>query len=109
MHCASCENLLEGEFRNIKGVENARLDRKSGIAEIHYIQKEPDFSEIKKTAEEIKELMKQAAQKLSMSARSFHKVLKVARTIADLDSSKEIKREHVLEALQYRPRIHETL
>ncbi len=60
-------------------------------------------------SEEIKELMKQAADKLSLSARSFHKVLKVARTIADLDNSKQIKKEHILEALQYRPRTHEVL
>lgn len=59
--------------------------------------------------EEVKDLMKSASDKLSLSARSFHKVLKVARTIADLDNSDVIKREHVLEALQYRPRTFDTL
>ena len=59
--------------------------------------------------DEVKELMKMASDKLSLSARSFHKVLKVARTISDLDNSKEIKKEHVLEALQYRPRNQESL
>lgn len=60
-------------------------------------------------SDEVKELMKTAADKLSLSARSFHKVLKVARTIADLDNVPEIKKEHVLEALQYRPRTHDNL
>lgn len=60
-------------------------------------------------SDEIKDLMKKASDKLSLSARSFHKVLKVSRTIADLDNSKEIKREHILEALQYRPRISDNL
>lgn len=59
--------------------------------------------------DEVKELMKMASDKLSLSARSFHKVLKVARTIADLDNVSEIKKEHVLEALQYRPRTHDNL
>lgn len=51
MHCASCENLLEGEFRNIEGVENVRANKKSGIVEIDYNQKEPNIFELKKTAE----------------------------------------------------------
>lgn len=53
---------------------------------------------------ESKDIMKSAMKSLSLSARSFNKVLKVARTIADLENSHEVKKEHVLEALQYRPR-----
>jgi len=60
-------------------------------------------------SDEVKELMKTASDKLSLSARSFHKVLKVGRTIADLDNAPEIKKEHILEALQYRPRTHDNL
>ncbi len=60
-------------------------------------------------SDEVKDIMKQASDRLGMSARSFHKVLKVSRTIADLDNSVDIKKEHVLEALQYRPRTHENL
>lgn len=48
-------------------------------------------------------LLKQAITKLNLSARSFHKVVKIARTIADLESSSKIKSDHVAEALQYRP------
>ncbi len=48
-------------------------------------------------------LLKQAISKLNLSARSFHKVVKIARTIADLESSVKIKSNHVAEALQYRP------
>lgn len=51
-----------------------------------------------------REILKQAIQKLSLSARSYHKVIKVAQTIADLDSSETIEDKHILEALQYRPR-----
>lgn len=46
--------------------------------------------------------MRQAFDKLSLSARAYDRVLKVARTIADLDESEIIREEHVLEAVQYR-------
>ena len=48
-------------------------------------------------------LLKQAITKLNLSARSFHRVVKIARTIADLEASVKIKSNHVAEALQYRP------
>ena len=53
-------------------------------------------------------LMKAAMNQLQMSARAFHRVLKLARTIADLAGSDAIKVTHLAEALQYRPRRQET-
>jgi magnesium chelatase family protein len=47
-------------------------------------------------------LLDQAAERLSISARSYMRTLKVARTIADLDNSKTIQTHHISEALQYR-------
>lgn len=47
-------------------------------------------------------LLKQAIQRLNFSARAYHRVLKVARTIADLSNTKNINRQHVAEAIQYR-------
>lgn len=49
-------------------------------------------------------LLKAAMQQLSMSARAFHRVLKLARTIADLAGSERIETHHLAEAIQYRPR-----
>lgn len=48
------------------------------------------------------ELMRQAFQNLGLTARTYHKVLKVARTIADMEESKEIREPHLKEALGYR-------
>ena len=50
-------------------------------------------------------LMKSAMQQLKLSARGFHRVLKLARTIADLTAADSIEVAHLAEALQYRPKL----
>lgn len=54
-----------------------------------------------------RDLLKTAVEKLHLSPRAFSRVLKVSRTIADLDESERIKQEHLAEALQYRPKTRE--
>jgi magnesium chelatase family protein len=51
-----------------------------------------------------KNLVRTAVRQLELSARSYHRVLKMARTIADLAGESAIRTEHLAEALQYRPR-----
>jgi len=53
---------------------------------------------------EAKDTLEMAIEKFRLSFRSINKVLKVARTIADLDKSKDIAKNHILEALSYRRR-----
>jgi magnesium chelatase family protein len=50
-----------------------------------------------------KKLLSDASERLRLSARGFHRVLKLARTIADLQGSSEVLRSHLGEALSYRP------
>jgi magnesium chelatase family protein len=50
-------------------------------------------------------LMRAAMTQLNLSARAYHRILKLARTIADLAGCEEIQSAHLAEALQYRPKL----
>jgi len=50
-------------------------------------------------------LMRAAMSQLNLSARAYHRILKLSRTIADLAGSEEIQSTHLAEALQYRPKM----
>lgn len=62
------------------------------------------LDEIARLDTEGTKLLREAAERLKLTARSFHRVLKVARTLADLDAEKEIARRHLAEALALRSR-----
>jgi magnesium chelatase family protein len=55
-----------------------------------------------KLSEESKNLLKTAMEKLNLSARAYDRILKVSRTIADLDNQSDISPNHISEAIQYR-------
>jgi len=63
-----------------------------------------ELEELIPLTESVRATLEKAGQRLSLSPRAFHRVIKVSRTIADLDGSPDINESHVLEALQYRQR-----
>lgn len=71
-------------------------NKEMGIRELR------EFCVLDNTSETI---LKQAAERLKLSARSYHRTIKVARTIADLQQSDRIESSHIAEALQYRQSI----
>ncbi len=89
-------------------VERARERQSARFKEQDiYCNAEMGPSEVRKFCildETSSRLMKSAMAQMSLSARAFHRVLKVGRTIADLAGDEQINPSHLAEALQYRPR-----
>ncbi|MBF05332.1 magnesium chelatase [bacterium] len=55
-------------------------------------------------SEKCANILNTAATKMDLSPRAYHRCIKLARTIADIEDSKDIQESHILEALQYRPK-----
>jgi magnesium chelatase family protein len=60
-----------------------------------------EFCQVEESAQS---LLKTAMKQLYLSARAFHRILKIGRTLADLEGADTIKAHHIAEAIQYRPR-----
>jgi magnesium chelatase family protein len=63
-----------------------------------------DLKKFVPLSEDTRSVLVQAGEKHSLSARSFHRIIKIARTIADLFGDTEVDARHVNEALSYRPK-----
>ena len=83
-------HMQEQRFKEVKGIySNAQMTERM----IHQYA-EPDAAGI--------ELLRTAMERLSLSARAYNRILKVARTIADLEQSEAVKSQHLAEAISYR-------
>ncbi|MDO8482409.1 MAG: YifB family Mg chelatase-like AAA ATPase [bacterium] len=63
-----------------------------------------DIGNLIKLDDRVTKTLNTSAERLGLSGRAYHRVIKLARTIADLDGEEEISERHVLEAIQYRPK-----
>jgi magnesium chelatase family protein len=63
-----------------------------------------DIANLIELSNDVKKTLDQSAVKLALSARAYHRTIKLARTIADLEQKEEIELPHILEALRYRPK-----
>ncbi|MEP7285365.1 MAG: YifB family Mg chelatase-like AAA ATPase [Chloroflexota bacterium] len=92
---ARVEAARERQYARHRDFPGVLTNSDLGAGEIEKVCKMDDAAET---------LLKAAMRKLQFSARAYHRVLKVSRTIADLAASESIKTEHVAEAVQYRSR-----
>lgn len=65
-----------------------------------------DLSKLIKLSDEVRKILDDSAERLALSARAYHRVIKIARTIADLEGAGDINSNHILEAIQYRPKVN---
>ncbi len=109
------EKLTEDTLAESSGEVRARVEASRGRQRLRFSESklvcnaEMGPVEVREYCQRILEdeaqsLLRMAMNQLSLSARAFHRVLKLARTIADLDGSDGITSEHLAEALQYRQR-----
>ena len=92
--------------QRVQAARTRQLDRFKGTPTTCNTEMGPtevrDFCQTDPSGEK---LLKAAMQQLHLSARAYHRVLKLARTIADLAGSEMIAANHIAEAIQYRPRV----
>ncbi len=101
----SSENIRK-RVLNARKIQNQRL-----YPENIYTNAEMGNKQIRKycfLSGQVEKILVQATAKFCLSARAYFKTIKIARTIADLDSSENIDIVHMAEALQYRYRENET-
>jgi magnesium chelatase family protein len=88
----------------VQNTRNVQLTRFEGRDSIfcNAQMESKNIADYCKIDKEASDLLKTAMEKLGLSARAYDRILKVSRTIADLESLKEISSQHVSEAIQYR-------
>ncbi len=106
-HSYETTSSLQERVRKARLIQTARFEKTSGKRNKISTNSDMNVKDLALFAPlsgETKNLLNQSAERLQLSARAYHRVIKIARTIADLEASKDITTEHILEALQYRPR-----
>lgn len=99
---ASGKASLPATIKKARALQEARFDN---ATKLNADMTNKDIKTKAMLAPAAKELLDTAADKLDLSARSYMRVVKLARTIADLDGSKAIETNHISEALQFRPQV----
>ncbi len=101
--------IIQKRVQSARDIQTRRFESTNQSAKKAGIQSNAEMStrNVKKfcpLSTKCRTMMMSAAASMNVSARSYFKVIKIARTIADLDSKKNVLTNHLAEALQYRPK-----
>ena len=102
-HAAPAESSadIRARVNAARRIQSARFGPGGHSCNAHMGQRElREFCQLDSACEA---LMKGAFQRMGLTARGYDRILRVGRTIADLDGSEQIQAPHLAEALQYRP------
>jgi len=80
------------------------FQKKRGQIELNAKLSEKDLQVVSNLSQEARGILEKASAQFGLSHRSVHKIESIARTVADIDESLEVKKEHILEALSFRRR-----
>ncbi len=94
--------VIGDRVAEVRQIQNKRFQ--NSIAKTNGGMGVKDIEKLIVMDEQAQKILNQSAAKLGLSARAYHKIIKLAQTIADLNKSEKICPEHILEALQYRPK-----
>jgi magnesium chelatase family protein len=93
--------LIRARVEQARAVQRSRFQGQRGVhANAHMTAR--DLRRHCRLSEPVESVLRQAVTRLGLSARAYHRVLKIARTIADLAGAAELTTAHVSEAIQYR-------
>jgi len=95
---------VRNRIRAARAVQEKRFEKMKRPIKLNSEMNAKNLIEYVELAPKVKDILNQSALHLDLSARAYHRVVKLARTIADLEEKENVESSHILEALQYRPK-----
>ncbi len=96
--------VIKNRVKRAREIQRDRFEKMGKKIRTNSEMNVKDLSNIVKLKKEVRDMLDDSAERLGLSARAYHRVIKLARTIADLENSENIESKHILEAIQYRPK-----
>jgi magnesium chelatase family protein len=97
------QNARDIQIKRYSSIRNSNIESSNIVSNAD--MRVGDIRQFCQLQAEGQSLMRSAMSQMNLSARAYHRILKLARTIADLAGSEEIQSPHLAEALQYRPKL----
>ncbi|MBP6865948.1 MAG: YifB family Mg chelatase-like AAA ATPase [Candidatus Pacebacteria bacterium] len=98
--------LIKKRIDKARDIQKSRFKNAGRKIQTNSEMNVKDLESITPLTKEVRGSLDKSAEALGLSARAYHRVIKIARTIADLENSPEVLSKHILEAIQYRPKVN---